>query len=78
VSEGRPLTRAERKKYNRALHEQSIKQELIARYGHDLGTFYYWLRFMNIRGTQEHRDGKTQFIRDVALALENVYRRHAG
>ncbi|MFH8698986.1 hypothetical protein [Streptomyces chartreusis] len=78
MSAGRPLTKAERKKLNRAEHEQKIKQDLIAQHGRDLGTFYYWLRIMNIRGTQAYRDGDTQFIRDVALALENVYRRHAG
>ncbi|MFI2241163.1 hypothetical protein [Streptomyces chrestomyceticus] len=78
MSAGRPLTKAERKKYNRARHEQKIREDLIARHGTDLGTFYYWLRFMHIRGTQAHRGGDTDFIRDVALALENVHRRHAG
>ncbi|MFJ5779907.1 hypothetical protein [Streptomyces sp. NPDC093094] len=75
---GRPLTKAERKKYNRAEHERKIRQELAAQHGSELGAFYYWLRIMNIRGTQAYRDGDTQFIRDVALALENVYRRHTG
>ncbi len=78
MSAGRPLTKAERKKFNRAEHERKIKLDLIAQHGNDLGTFYYWLRVMNIRGTQAFRDGDAAFIRDVALALENVYRRHAG
>lgn len=78
MSAGRPLTKSERKKYNRAEHERKIRQDLIDQHGNDLGTFYYWLRLMNIRGTQAFRDGDTVFIRDVALALENVYRRHAG
>ncbi|WP_328760555.1 hypothetical protein [Streptomyces sp. NBC_00271] len=78
MSAGRPLTKIERKKYNRAEHERKIRQDLISQHGNDLGTFYYWLRLMNIRGTQAFRDGDTAFIRDVALALENVYRRHAG
>ncbi|MYZ39784.1 MULTISPECIES: hypothetical protein [unclassified Streptomyces] len=78
MSAGRPLTRAERKKYNRAQHERKIRQDLIAEHGVDLGTFYYWLRLMNIRGTQAFRDGDTVFIREVALALENVYRRYVG
>jgi hypothetical protein len=78
VSAGRPLTRAERKKFNRAEHERAIRQDLIAQHGNDLGAFYYWLRIMNIRGTQAYRDGDTAFIREVALALENVYRRHGG
>lgn len=78
MSAGRPLTKAERKKYNRAEHERKIKQDLIARHGNDLGTFYYWLRITNIRGTQAYRDGNTAFIRDVALALQNVFNRHAG
>ncbi|WP_189749929.1 carbohydrate ABC transporter, partial [Streptomyces chartreusis] len=73
MSAGRPLTKSERKKLNRAEHERKIRQDLIAQHGRDLGTFYYWLRIMNIRGTQAYRDGDTQFIRDVALALENVY-----
>nr|MDT0521301.1 hypothetical protein [Streptomyces sp. DSM 41633] len=78
MSAGRPLTKVERKRMNRAEHERKIRQDLIAQHGSDLGTFYYWLRIMNIRGTQAYRDGDTAFIRDVALALENVYRRHAG
>jgi hypothetical protein len=78
VSAGRPLTKAERKNYNRAQHEREIKQDLIARHGDDLGTFYYWLRIVNIRGTQAYREGKTDFIREVALALHNVYSRHVG
>ncbi|MBT2369963.1 hypothetical protein J7E88_33030 [Streptomyces sp. ISL-10] len=78
MSAGRPLTRAERRKLNRAEHERKIKQDMLAMHGNELGTFYYWLRIMNIRGTQAYRDGDTAFIRDVALALENVYRRHAG
>lgn len=63
---------------NRAEHERKIKQDLIAQHGKDLGTFYYWLRITNIRGTQAYRDGDTAFIRDVALALHNVYSRHSG
>ncbi|MEV6439848.1 hypothetical protein [Streptomyces anulatus] len=56
---------------------------MIAQHGNDLGTFYYWLRITNIRGTQAYRDGNTElartaFIRDVALALHNVYSRHSG
>ncbi|MFD5342996.1 hypothetical protein ACFWJY_04310 [Streptomyces anulatus] len=51
---------------------------MIAQHGKDLGTFYYWLRITNIRGTQAFRDGNTEFIRDVALALHNVYSRHSG
>ncbi|MES5824877.1 hypothetical protein [Streptomyces sp. RG80] len=78
MSAGRPLTRVERKKLNRAEHERKIKQDLIAQHGSDLGTFYYWLRIMNIRGTQAYRDGDTKFIREVALALQNVYSRHSG
>ncbi|MGY1583853.1 hypothetical protein [Streptomyces sp. MN13] len=77
MSAGRPLTKAERRKYNRAAHERKIRQDLVEQHGKDLGTFYYWLRLMNIRGTQAYRDGDTAFIREVALALENVYRRHA-
>ncbi|MFD3920226.1 hypothetical protein [Streptomyces sp. NPDC058595] len=78
MSAGRPLTKAERKKYNRAEHERKIKKDLVAQHGNDLGTFLYWLRLMTIRGTQAFRNGDTALIRDVALALENVYRRHAG
>ncbi|MEV4975345.1 hypothetical protein [Streptomyces scopuliridis] len=78
MSAGRPLTRVERKKMNRAEHERKIRQDLIAQHGNDLGTFYYWLRIMNIRGTQAYRDGDTVFIRDVALALQNVHSRHLG
>lgn len=73
---GRPLTKAERKKFNRAQHERKIQADLIAEHGNDLGNFYFWLRVMNIRGTQAHREGDVRLIRDVALALENVYRRH--
>ncbi|MFF9497234.1 hypothetical protein [Streptomyces flaveolus] len=76
MSAGRPLTKAERKKFNRAEHERKVKQDLIAQHGNDLGTFYYWLRITNIRGTQKFRDGDTAFIRDVALALHNVFGRH--
>jgi hypothetical protein len=78
VSAGRPLTKAERKKFNRAEHERKIKQELIAQHGEDLGTFYAWLRIVNIRGTQTYRAGNKDFIREVTLALHNVYRRHGG
>lgn len=78
MSAGRPLTKAERKKFNRAEHERKIRQDLIAQHGKDLGTFYYWLRIANIRGTQAHREGNTDFIREVALALNNVYGRHFG
>nr|BFD88449.1 hypothetical protein StreXyl84_78500 [Streptomyces sp. Xyl84] len=78
MSAGRPLTKAERKKFNRAEHERKIKQELIAQHGEDLGTFYAWLRIVNIRGTQAYRAGNTDFIREVTLALHNVYGRHAG
>ncbi|MEW2426006.1 hypothetical protein ACIQPS_33610 [Streptomyces sp. NPDC091290] len=78
MSAGRPLTKAERKKLNRAEHERKIKQDLITQHGTELGTFYAWLRIVNIRGTQAHRDGDTAFIRDVALALQNVHRRHFG
>jgi hypothetical protein len=78
VSAGRPLTRAERKNFNRAEHERKIRQDLIAQHGNDLGTFYAWLRIMNIRGTQAFRGGDTLLIREVALALENIYRRHVG
>ncbi|MET8751330.1 hypothetical protein ABZW32_14710 [Streptomyces sp. NPDC004667] len=78
MSAGRPLTKVERKKMNRAEHERKIRQDLIAQHGNDLGTFYYWLRIVNIRGTQAYRGGDTAFIRDVALALDNVHRRHVG
>ncbi|MFH9968354.1 hypothetical protein ACH4PR_44840 [Streptomyces mirabilis] len=78
MSAGRPLTKAERKKFNRAEHERKIKQDLIAQHGNDLGTFYAWLRIVNIRGTQASRGGDTAFIREVALALQNVYSRHSG
>jgi hypothetical protein len=78
VSAGRPLTRTERKNFNRAEHERKIRQDLIAQHGNDLGTFYAWLRIMNIRGTQAFRGGDTLLIREVALALENIYRRHVG
>ncbi|WP_331737664.1 hypothetical protein OHA38_44080 (plasmid) [Streptomyces sp. NBC_01732] len=78
MSAGRPLTKIERKKMNRAEHERKIKQDLIAQHGKDLGTFYYWLRIMSIRGTQAYRDGDMALIRDVALALQNVYSRHSG
>jgi hypothetical protein len=76
VSAGRPLTKAERKDFNRAEHERKIKQELIAQHGEELGTFYAWLRIVNIRGTQAYRAGNTEFIREVTLALHNVYSRH--
>lgn len=78
MSAGRPLTKAERKQMNRAEHERKIKQDLITAHGKDLGTFYYWLRITNIRGTQAYRDGNTDFIREAALALHNVYSRHYG
>ncbi|MCT2547390.1 hypothetical protein [Streptomyces atratus] len=78
MSAGRPLTKAERKKFNRAEHERKIKQDLIAQHGKELGTFYAWLRIVNIRGTQAYRDGDAAFIRDVALALQNVSSRHSG
>ncbi len=78
MSAGRPLTKAERKNLNRAEHERKIKRDLIAQHGNDLGTFYYWLRVTNIRGTQAHRNGDTDFIREAALALHNVFSRHAG
>jgi hypothetical protein len=78
VSAGRPLTKAERKKFNRAEHERKIKQDLIAQHGNDLGTFYAWLRLVNIRGTQAYRDGDLTYIREIALALHNVHSRHAG
>lgn len=78
MSAGRPLTKAERKKFNRAEHERKIKQDLIAQHGSELGTFYSWLRIVNIRGTQACRDGDTGFIREVALALQNVHSRHFG
>jgi hypothetical protein len=74
----RPLTKNERKKYNRAQHEKKIQADLIAQHGPELGNFYFWLRVMNIRGTQLHREGEGRFIRDAALAMENVYRRHFG
>ncbi|CAL9676004.1 hypothetical protein ACN6K5_003776 [Streptomyces violaceoruber] len=77
MSAGRPLTRAERKDFNRAEHERKIKQELIAQHGEELGTFYAWLRIVNIRGTQAYRAGNTDFIREVTLALHNVYGRHS-
>lgn len=63
---------------NRAEHERQITQDLIAQHGNDLGTFYAWLRIVNIRGTQAYRDGNTDFIREAALALKNVYSRHSG
>ncbi|MEE1774903.1 hypothetical protein ACFRAA_33335 [[Kitasatospora] papulosa] len=72
----RPLTKVERRKFNRAQHEKKIREDLIGRHGNDLGNFLSWLRIMSIQGTQRFRDGDTSFIRDVALALENVYRRH--
>uniref|UniRef100_UPI002F90BDC9 hypothetical protein n=1 Tax=Streptomyces sp. NBC_01562 TaxID=2975879 RepID=UPI002F90BDC9 len=78
MSAGRPLTKAERKKFNRAEHERKIKQDLIAQHGNELGTFYAWLRVVNIRGTQASREGDTAFIREVVLALQNVYSRHNG
>jgi hypothetical protein len=76
VTADRPLTKIERKKYNRAQHERKIREDLTARHGNDLGSFLFWLRIMSIQGTQRFREGDTGFIRDVALALENVYRRH--
>ncbi|MDX2993549.1 hypothetical protein [Streptomyces scabiei] len=78
MSAGRPLTKAERKQFNRAKHEQKIKQDLIAQHGNELGQFYYWLRVVNIRGTQAYRGGDTAYIREVALALQNVHNRHSG
>ncbi|MFE3129281.1 hypothetical protein ACFXHD_38370 [Streptomyces hydrogenans] len=78
MSANRPLTKEERKRFNRAEHERKIRQELIARYGNEFGNFHFWLRVMNIRGTQAYRAGDTAFIRDVALALQNVYQRHGG
>ncbi|MFE4660579.1 hypothetical protein ACFRFJ_28290 [Streptomyces hydrogenans] len=78
MSANRPLTKEERKRFNRAEHERTIRQELIARHGNELGNFHFWLRLMNIRGTQAYRAGDTAFIRDVALALQNVYQRHGG
>ncbi|MFB7745385.1 hypothetical protein [Streptomyces sp. NPDC056132] len=78
MSAGRPLTKAERKDFNRAEHERKIKQDLVAQHGKDLGTFYAWLRVVNIRGTQAYRGGDAAFIRDVVLALQNVHSRHVG
>jgi hypothetical protein len=78
VSAGRPLTKAERKAFNRAKHEQKIKQDLIAQHGNELGQFYYWLRVANMRGTQTYHEGNPDFVREVALALHNVYSRHFG
>ncbi|MET9497431.1 hypothetical protein [Streptomyces sp. NPDC006552] len=78
MSAGRPLTKVERKKFNRAEHERKIRKDLIAQHGEELGNFYFWLRLMNIRGTQAFREGDTRFIREVALALQNVYSRHNG
>ncbi|MGW3954069.1 hypothetical protein ACWEKM_24820 [Streptomyces sp. NPDC004752] len=78
MSAGRPLTKAERKAFNRAEHERKIKQEMIAQHGNDLGTFYAWLRVVNIRGTQNYRDGDLTFIREVVRALQNVHSRHVG
>ncbi|MGW2109495.1 hypothetical protein [Streptomyces sp. NPDC001948] len=78
MSAGRPLTKAERKKFNRAEHERKIKQDLIAQHGKELGTFYAWLRIANIQGTQAYRGGDTAFIREVVLALQNVRNRHSG
>jgi hypothetical protein len=78
VSAGRPLTKEERKKFNRAEHERKIRQDLIAQHGNELGNFYAWLRVVNIRGTQAYRSGDTAFIRDVVLALQNVHSRHSG
>ncbi|MFE9912886.1 hypothetical protein [Streptomyces clavifer] len=75
---GRPLTKVERKKFNRAQHEGKIRKELTEKHGNELGPFLFWLRVMSIQGTQRFREGDTSFIRDVALALENVYRRHNG
>ncbi|HBF83004.1 MAG TPA: hypothetical protein DD420_24705 [Streptomyces sp.] len=75
---GRPLTKAERKKYNRAQHEGKIRKELTEKHGKDLGNFLFWLRVMSIQGTQRYREGDPRFIQDVSLALENVYRRHNG
>lgn len=72
----RPMTRAERKRHNRALHERQMREEMAQKHGPELGAFLFWLRVMTIRGTQAHRDGDVALIRDVALALENVYRRH--
>ncbi|MFG2439009.1 hypothetical protein [Streptomyces sp. NPDC048508] len=63
---------------NRAEHERRIKQDLIERHGKDLGTFYAWLRVVNIRGTQAYREGDTAYIREVALALDNVHSRRVG
>lgn len=63
---------------NRAEHERQITQDLIAQHGNDLGTFYAWLRIVNIRGTQAFRAGDTALIREAALALQNVYSRHSG
>ncbi|MEU2564849.1 hypothetical protein ABZ626_36790 [Streptomyces longispororuber] len=78
MSAGRPLTKEERKKFNRAAHERKIRQDLIAQHGNELGNFYAWLRVVNIRGTQAYRSGDTAFIRDVVLALQNVHSRHSG
>lgn len=72
----RPLTKAERRKYNQSLHEQQIKRELIAKHGPELGQFLAWLRIMTIRGTQAHRAGDPTLARETVLALENVHRRH--
>lgn len=63
---------------NRAEHERQIKLDLVAKHGKDLGTFYAWLRIVNIRGTQASRDGDTAYIREIALALHNVHSRHNG
>ncbi|MFZ3562819.1 hypothetical protein ACOKM5_43590 [Streptomyces sp. BH097] len=76
MSANRPLTKVERKNYNRAAHEQKIQKDLIAQHGNELGNFYYWLRLMNIRGTQAYRGGDLSLIRDVSLALQNVHERH--
>ncbi|MFI6881149.1 hypothetical protein ACIBL6_47665 [Streptomyces sp. NPDC050400] len=78
MSADRPLTKVERKKFNRAQHERKIQKDLIAQHGEELGNFYFWLRVVNIRGTQSYRNGDNRFIREVALALQNVYGRHNG
>ncbi|WP_394427209.1 hypothetical protein [Streptomyces sp. SGAir0957] len=78
MSAGRPLTKAERKDFNRAAHERKIQKDLIAQHGEELGNFYFWLRVVNIRGTQEFRRGDNRLIREVSLALHNVYSRHNG
>lgn len=77
--DARPMTKVERTKFNRAAHERKMRNELVAKHGEELGNFHYWLRLMGIRGTQLYREeDDLRLIREVSLALQNIYNRYSA